>query len=152
MSWREIPCVGFKLYFLKSTSSVSLFLPFLQPKKSYIYPCLFTCFPHTTPSPLNYHYCYYFFYFSSTKNISSMDFTFLFLLPFASICFILCFYLFLKFISSNGRNLPLPPGTLGWPYIGETFELYSQNPNVFFASKVKRLILKPVLVHLAVAY
>ncbi|KAH9675980.1 Abscisic acid 8'-hydroxylase 1 [Citrus sinensis] len=67
-----------------------------------------------------------------------MDFTFLFLLPFASICFILCFYLFLKFISSNGRNLPLPPGTLGWPYIGETFELYSQNPNVFFASKVKR--------------
>lgn len=81
-----------------------------------------------------------------------MDFTFLFLLPFASICFILCFYLFLKFISSNGRNLPLPPGTLGWPYIGETFELYSQNPNVFFASKVKRLILKPVLVHLAVAY
>lgn len=67
-----------------------------------------------------------------------MDFTFLFLLPFASICFILCFYLLLKFISSNGRNLPLPPGTLGWPYIGETFELYSQNPNVFFASKVKR--------------
>eukprot|EP00249_Psilotum_nudum_P028104 c3667_g1_i1 orf=368-1753(-) len=29
----------------------------------------------------------------------------------------------------------LPPGSLGWPYLGETLQLYSQNPNVFFASK-----------------
>ncbi|PHT58670.1 Abscisic acid 8'-hydroxylase 1 [Capsicum baccatum] len=36
------------------------------------------------------------------------------------------------------KKLPLPPGTLGWPYIGETFQLYSQNPSVFFASKVKK--------------
>lgn len=35
-------------------------------------------------------------------------------------------------------NLPLPPGSLGWPYIGQTFQLYSQNPNVFFTSKQKR--------------
>ncbi|CAK7357270.1 unnamed protein product [Dovyalis caffra] len=35
-------------------------------------------------------------------------------------------------------NLPLPPGTMGWPYVGETFQLYSQDPNVFFASKRKR--------------
>ncbi|XP_068650759.1 abscisic acid 8'-hydroxylase CYP707A2 [Aristolochia californica] len=34
--------------------------------------------------------------------------------------------------------LPLPPGSLGWPYLGETLQLYSQNPNVFFASKQKR--------------
>jgi (+)-abscisic acid 8'-hydroxylase len=27
---------------------------------------------------------------------------------------------------------------MGWPYIGETFQLYSKNPNVFFASKVKK--------------
>ncbi|KAL0393786.1 UNVERIFIED_CONTAM: Abscisic acid 8'-hydroxylase [Sesamum latifolium] len=27
---------------------------------------------------------------------------------------------------------------MGWPYIGETFQLYSQNPNTFFASKVKK--------------
>eukprot|EP00268_Persea_americana_P011652 TRINITY_DN14905_c1_g1_i2.p1 TRINITY_DN14905_c1_g1~~TRINITY_DN14905_c1_g1_i2.p1 ORF type:complete len:480 (-),score=86.53 TRINITY_DN14905_c1_g1_i2:151-1464(-) len=27
---------------------------------------------------------------------------------------------------------------MGWPYIGETLELYSQNPNVFFATKQKR--------------
>nr|WAW38273.1 CYP707A233 [Plumbago zeylanica] len=35
-------------------------------------------------------------------------------------------------------KLPLPPGTLGWPYVGETLQLYSQNPNIFFASKQKR--------------
>ncbi|KAK3004162.1 hypothetical protein RJ639_019574 [Escallonia herrerae] len=44
----------------------------------------------------------------------------------------------LKFFTSDRRKLPLPPGTMGWPYIGETFQLYSHNPNVFFASKVKR--------------
>ncbi|KAL0297433.1 UNVERIFIED_CONTAM: Abscisic acid 8'-hydroxylase [Sesamum radiatum] len=27
---------------------------------------------------------------------------------------------------------------MGWPYIGETFQLYSQNPNTFFSSKVKK--------------
>nr|BAG12743.1 ABA 8-oxidase [Lactuca sativa] len=49
-------------------------------------------------------------------------------------------FLFKSFFTSAARrkNLPLPPGTLGWPYIGETFQLYSQNPNVFFASKVKK--------------
>nr|QNS29953.1 cytochrome P450 [Nothapodytes nimmoniana] len=43
-----------------------------------------------------------------------------------------------SFLSSGNRKLPLPPGNMGWPYIGETFQLYSQNPNVFFASKVKK--------------
>ncbi|KAK8551951.1 hypothetical protein V6N13_120378 [Hibiscus sabdariffa] len=32
----------------------------------------------------------------------------------------------------------LPTGSLGWPYIGETLQLYSQDPNVFFASRQKR--------------
>ncbi|KAL8107047.1 hypothetical protein AgCh_023740 [Apium graveolens] len=45
---------------------------------------------------------------------------------------------FLKFFPSCHRKLKLPPGTMGWPYIGETFQLYSQDPNVFFASKVKK--------------
>ncbi|XP_075496935.1 abscisic acid 8'-hydroxylase CYP707A2-like isoform X1 [Primulina tabacum] len=44
----------------------------------------------------------------------------------------------LKILSSGTVQLPLPPGTMGWPYIGETLILYSQNPNVFFASKVKK--------------
>ncbi|KAK1367695.1 Abscisic acid 8'-hydroxylase 1 [Heracleum sosnowskyi] len=43
-----------------------------------------------------------------------------------------------KFFPSGTRKLALPPGTMGWPYIGETFQLYSQDPNVFFASKVKK--------------
>nr|AMZ03394.1 cytochrome P450 CYP707A90 [Plectranthus barbatus] len=42
---------------------------------------------------------------------------------------------FLKF--GHVKSL-LPPGTMGWPYIGETFQLYSQNPNTFFASKIKK--------------
>ncbi|KAK1305617.1 Abscisic acid 8'-hydroxylase 1 [Acorus calamus] len=42
-------------------------------------------------------------------------------------------------VSDGRRRLPLPPGSLGWPYIGETFQLYSnKNPNVFFAQKQKR--------------
>ncbi|CAA0838835.1 Abscisic acid 8-hydroxylase 1 [Striga hermonthica] len=43
-----------------------------------------------------------------------------------------------KFIRSGRAKLPLPPGTMGWPYVGETYQLYSQNPNTFFASKVKK--------------
>ncbi|KAK6805696.1 hypothetical protein RDI58_003481 [Solanum bulbocastanum] len=42
---------------------------------------------------------------------------------------------------SKWRNLQkskLPPGSMGWPYIGETLQLYSQDPNVFFANKQKR--------------
>uniref|UniRef100_A0A0D3H7P4 (+)-abscisic acid 8'-hydroxylase n=1 Tax=Oryza barthii TaxID=65489 RepID=A0A0D3H7P4_9ORYZ len=36
------------------------------------------------------------------------------------------------------KAVRLPPGSMGWPYIGETLQLYSQDPNVFFASKQKR--------------
>lgn len=61
----------------------------------------------------------------------------IFLFLFLTIFFFLLNYI-LKFIASGCKKLPLPPGTLGWPYIGETFQLYSQNPNVFFASKVKK--------------
>ncbi|PIA56462.1 hypothetical protein AQUCO_00700653v1 [Aquilegia coerulea] len=32
----------------------------------------------------------------------------------------------------------LPPGSMGLPYIGETYKLYSRNPNVFFSTKEKR--------------
>lgn len=32
----------------------------------------------------------------------------------------------------------LPPGSMGWPYIGETFQLYSGNPNSFFAEKQRK--------------
>lgn len=57
---------------------------------------------------------------------------------FTSILFIVLFRIFIKSFVSKRHDLPLPPGSMGWPYIGETFQLYSQDPNVFFASKIKR--------------
>ncbi|XP_076950414.1 abscisic acid 8'-hydroxylase CYP707A1-like [Bidens hawaiensis] len=48
----------------------------------------------------------------------------------------LCLYIFVKRNRTN--TVKLPPGSLGWPYIGETLQLYSQDPNVFFANKQKR--------------
>ncbi|XP_042484417.1 abscisic acid 8'-hydroxylase 4-like isoform X1 [Macadamia integrifolia] len=35
------------------------------------------------------------------------------------------------------QRAKLPPGSMGWPCIGETLQLYSQDPNVFFAAKQK---------------
>ncbi|KAL3818361.1 hypothetical protein ACJIZ3_004266 [Penstemon smallii] len=46
-------------------------------------------------------------------------------------------YLF-NFLPFGQVNLPLPPGTMGWTYNGETNKLYTQNPNTFFASKVQK--------------
>ncbi|XP_024005917.1 abscisic acid 8'-hydroxylase 1 [Eutrema salsugineum] len=67
-----------------------------------------------------------------------MDFSALFLTLLAGSLFLY----FLRCLISQRRRgsstLPLPPGTMGWPYVGETFQLYSQDPNVFFASKQKR--------------
>ncbi|KAL8116237.1 hypothetical protein AgCh_022659 [Apium graveolens] len=36
------------------------------------------------------------------------------------------------------QKVKLPPGTMGLPYFGETLQLYSQDPNVLFATKQKR--------------
>ncbi|KAH0851394.1 hypothetical protein HID58_094277 [Brassica napus] len=67
-----------------------------------------------------------------------MDFSALLLTLLTGIIFLY----FLRCVISQRRRgspkLPLPPGTMGWPYVGETFQLYSQDPNVFFASKQKR--------------
>lgn len=69
-----------------------------------------------------------------------MEFSFFLCLfcVFSFFCLLFLIRSVLKSLPSNRANLPLPPGSLGWPYIGETFQLYSQNPNVFFASKQRR--------------
>ncbi|KAL3515279.1 hypothetical protein ACH5RR_022181 [Cinchona calisaya] len=50
----------------------------------------------------------------------------------------LYYYLSKKQERKNKGRAKLPPGSMGWPYIGETLQLYSQDPNVFFAQKQKR--------------
>jgi (+)-abscisic acid 8'-hydroxylase len=39
---------------------------------------------------------------------------------------------------SLDRSKRLPPGSMGWPFIGETIEFYSRHPDSFFASKQER--------------
>lgn len=41
---------------------------------------------------------------------------------------------------SHPKHKLLPPGSMGWPYIGETFKLYTQNPNSFFSIRQKRYL------------
>nr|AJD25239.1 cytochrome P450 CYP707A99 [Salvia miltiorrhiza] len=38
----------------------------------------------------------------------------------------------------NGSKTRLPPGSMGWPFIGETLRLYSQDPNIFLSTRHKR--------------
>ncbi|CAN6820024.1 unnamed protein product [Brassica oleracea] len=59
--------------------------------------------------------------------------------------FIFCLLLVRMAVSKNNKRkkkknstCKLPPGSMGWPYLGETLQLYSQDPNVFFTSKQKR--------------
>lgn len=59
---------------------------------------------------------------------------------FASFLFIVLFRKLIKPFVLKLKDLPLPPGSMGWPYIGETFQMYSQDPNVFFATKIKRFM------------
>ncbi|XP_077224377.1 abscisic acid 8'-hydroxylase 4-like [Tasmannia lanceolata] len=48
---------------------------------------------------------------------------------------LICFLFIRKNPTTRAK---LPPGSMGWPCIGETHHLYSQNPNVFFATKQER--------------
>ena len=41
----------------------------------------------------------------------------------------------------------LPPGSMGWPYIGETLRLYTENPNSFFATRQNKYCFYFLLLH-----
>jgi (+)-abscisic acid 8'-hydroxylase len=60
----------------------------------------------------------------------------------AYVCFFLSSLLSYPFLKKKNRipkqRAKLPPGSMGWPYVGETLQLYTQDPNVFFATKQKR--------------
>ncbi|KAI7729101.1 hypothetical protein M8C21_019439 [Ambrosia artemisiifolia] len=48
------------------------------------------------------------------------------------------YYMFKKEKRRHKTRARLPPGSMGLPCIGETLQMYTQDPNVFFASKQKR--------------
>uniref|UniRef100_A0A2P2KUT8 Abscisic acid 8'-hydroxylase 2-like n=1 Tax=Rhizophora mucronata TaxID=61149 RepID=A0A2P2KUT8_RHIMU len=47
-------------------------------------------------------------------------------------------FLFHQWHQRKVKRNRLPPGSMGWPYIGETLKLYTENPNSFFSSRQKR--------------
>ncbi|XP_057787540.1 abscisic acid 8'-hydroxylase 4 [Salvia miltiorrhiza] len=52
----------------------------------------------------------------------------------------LFYYIFSKKHTKKQKSLTpkVPPGSMGWPYLGETLELYYKDPNIFFSDKQKR--------------
>ncbi|KAL0460341.1 UNVERIFIED_CONTAM: Abscisic acid 8'-hydroxylase 2 [Sesamum latifolium] len=51
---------------------------------------------------------------------------------------LLLFLLQWKWCQPTLHNHRLPPGSMGWPYIGETLKLYTQHPNSFFSVRRKK--------------
>ncbi|KAG6525753.1 hypothetical protein ZIOFF_015720 [Zingiber officinale] len=65
-------------------------------------------------------------------------------LHFLMLAFLLFFAMYCIFwkgvvLAGRRKKLPLPPGSMGWPFVGETFQLYSNsNPNAFFVLKQRK--------------
>ncbi|ESW25071.1 hypothetical protein PHAVU_003G004800 [Phaseolus vulgaris] len=54
--------------------------------------------------------------------------------------FFTSFFLLLTLLQwcHHHNHKKLPPGSMGWPYLGETLKLYTQNPNSFFSNRQNR--------------
>ncbi|KAG4944864.1 hypothetical protein GYH30_026441 [Glycine max] len=63
-----------------------------------------------------------------------------FLLIITSLLFSSFFLLLFPFLHCwhHHKHKKLPPGSMGWPYLGETLKLYTENPNSFFSNRQKR--------------
>lgn len=60
----------------------------------------------------------------------------LLLFSFSLLIAVILFQLLWHVYSKDKRTLP--PGSMGWPYLGETLKLYTENPNSFFSNRRKR--------------
>lgn len=61
---------------------------------------------------------------------------------YASLLIAIFSYLFkMKHKRKHQTKAKLPPGSMGWPCLGETLQFYSRDPNVFFAAKQKRFFI-----------
>ncbi|KAG8377611.1 hypothetical protein BUALT_Bualt08G0051000 [Buddleja alternifolia] len=57
--------------------------------------------------------------------------------------FLLTLILYIFSLTYTNKNYhekksKLPPGSMGWPYVGETLQLYSRDPNLFLSTRQKR--------------
>lgn len=89
--------------------------------------------------PNNVHNC-----LSDICKPKNME-TCVFLVPFLVFLLTTIYYYLISLGNKRNNNenqtkLKLPPGSMGWPYIGQTIQLYSQHPNNFFVGKQTRLI------------
>ncbi|RVW57091.1 Abscisic acid 8'-hydroxylase 2 [Vitis vinifera] len=81
---------------------------------------------------------YFFFSPLSASFLFFLLLLLLLLLGTAVVFFSLLPFRFLQWRHHQHKRLPLPPGSMGWPYIGETLKLYTENPNSFFSNRQKR--------------
>ncbi|XP_059626588.1 abscisic acid 8'-hydroxylase 2 [Cornus florida] len=67
---------------------------------------------------------------------SFMSTPYLLLIPVLSFCLLLL--LFIQWRNTHPNRSRLPPGSMGWPYVGETLKLYTESPISFFSNRQRR--------------